>query len=1044
MPNGATFSCSNCHLNPGGGGARNAFGEAVNSIVSGGNQSFWTAALAAMDSDGDGFTNGQELGDPDGDGVANSTQSIANPGNANSTPSANPPNITSHPQSKTSIVGQSVTFELQVQGDAPFTYAWLKNGNVIEGEESSTLTINSVTEADAGAYSIRVTNAAGTVVSNQAQLTVLVLPQISKQPSSLRLATGTASQLSVQATGSAPLSYQWYQNDNAISGATSSNLSFSALSPNDTGQYRVDVTNAAGTISSDTVEVAVLKPVSIDAQPASLVVNQTETAVFTVTASGTDPITYQWFKDGVALTDQTGKDLTIQSADIADAGNYFVEVKNELGSLNSETAVLNVQASLTILNQPSSQTVNQNQAVTFNVAASGSGNITYQWLKNGTPISGKTEATLTLPSAQTADAGSYSVEVRSEQNTLTSEVAVLTVIEIPTILGDVEILKRLPETSFESNIQVTGSEPLNYQWQRNGIILEDQTNPQISIDALSIDDVGIYSVTITNQAGTVSAEVFSLEIIAPPSMVTIASPPILAIGQALTLKGDSDGSLPKTFQWFKNGAAISGAISEQLHIASLGVVDAGVYQLKVTNEAGSHTSEAIEVQILTPPTIFEHPQSISKGLGETATFRVTASGSEPLAFQWKHFGTIIPSADKSELAITEMTEDDLGSYTVEVSNPVGSVTSLAANLSLRRGPNLIKNPVSIVVTEGDTATFIVEAESSGTITYQWVSGIVLLPGETSSTFTIDRVNASHAGEYSVFVTDSTGTLQSQPAKLTVSSLSNHPADISPIDFVISFEEWEAYQSAWKSSTPWETGPKMIPMAEVVHATALVANGGGYRLDPASTIPPNDRWQPNGENAPTISEWIRSGTISRTVIPPTGPGELAIITIVIQPTEGLQAWAFEEHLPPDIEPVHFAASSQWNPDQQKLKWGPFTADAPFVLSYELPLSSSELSSIDWNGEVSWAGKKQLLQETTLIPETSQFHNSHSARFTQAKDQVIVFISVEEDGTYLIESSNNLNHWKNLTNTESSNGRLLFIDQKASNDFQRFYRYFITTE
>ncbi len=89
MPNGSVNRCSNCHFNPGGGGSRNSFGEEVNGLVSrGGREEFWDAILAALDSDGDGFTNGQELGDEDGDGLPNRTVNISLPGEAGSAPVA--------------------------------------------------------------------------------------------------------------------------------------------------------------------------------------------------------------------------------------------------------------------------------------------------------------------------------------------------------------------------------------------------------------------------------------------------------------------------------------------------------------------------------------------------------------------------------------------------------------------------------------------------------------------------------------------------------------------------------------------------------------------------------------------------------------------------------------------------------------------------------------------------------------------------------------------------------------------------------------------
>ncbi len=94
IPNGGKFQCANCHTNPGGGGARNNFGQAVDiRVTPNGGEDFWSATLASQDSDGDGFTNGQELGDPTGSWRPGqpdpgSFSSVSNPGDFNSRPPA--------------------------------------------------------------------------------------------------------------------------------------------------------------------------------------------------------------------------------------------------------------------------------------------------------------------------------------------------------------------------------------------------------------------------------------------------------------------------------------------------------------------------------------------------------------------------------------------------------------------------------------------------------------------------------------------------------------------------------------------------------------------------------------------------------------------------------------------------------------------------------------------------------------------------------------------------------------------------------------------
>ncbi len=86
LPNGSVFTCANCHLNPSGGGTRNAFGLAVQAITGTSSRAFWSATLAGGDADGDGAANGVELGDPEGDGTRIAGWKVTNPGSAASKP----------------------------------------------------------------------------------------------------------------------------------------------------------------------------------------------------------------------------------------------------------------------------------------------------------------------------------------------------------------------------------------------------------------------------------------------------------------------------------------------------------------------------------------------------------------------------------------------------------------------------------------------------------------------------------------------------------------------------------------------------------------------------------------------------------------------------------------------------------------------------------------------------------------------------------------------------------------------------------------------
>ena len=138
------------------------------------------------------------------------------------------PQITAQPQNASVAAGQTATFSVTATGTAPLSYQWSKNATAISGATSASYTTPATAASDNGAsFTVSVTNAAGSITSSAATLTVTgggggaVAPQITAQPQNASITAGQMATFSVAATGTAPLSYQWMKNTSAISGATS-------------------------------------------------------------------------------------------------------------------------------------------------------------------------------------------------------------------------------------------------------------------------------------------------------------------------------------------------------------------------------------------------------------------------------------------------------------------------------------------------------------------------------------------------------------------------------------------------------------------------------------------------------------------------------------------------------------------------------------------------------------------------------------------------------------------------------------------------------
>lgn len=242
-------------------------------------------------------------------------------------------------------------------------------------------------------------------------------PSITTQPTALVIASGSSGTLAVVASGSS-LSYQWYKDSVAVSGATSASLTVTAA-----GSYYVVVSNTAGSVSSSTVTVTVTTTPVITTQPASATVASGGSATLSVVATG-NGLSYQWYLAGVAISGATSSTYTASSA-----GSYYVVVTNASGSVTSSTATVTVSTSITtpvITTQPVSTSVAAGNSVTLSVVASGT-SLSYQWYKDGTAISGATAASYTIATTTSASAGSYTVVVSNTAGSVTSSAAVLSI-----------------------------------------------------------------------------------------------------------------------------------------------------------------------------------------------------------------------------------------------------------------------------------------------------------------------------------------------------------------------------------------------------------------------------------------------------------------------------------------------------------------------------------------------------------------------------------------------------------------------------------------
>lgn len=203
-----------------------------------------------------------------------------------------------------------------------------------------------------GAYPVYTHQAANYWVDVVFKATSSTAPSISSQPTSKTVVLGQTASFSVTVTGTTPLSYQWQKNGAAISGATSSSYTTPATASTDNGAlFAVVVSNSVGKVTSSSATLTVNSTPAITSQPVSKTVITGQTATFAVTATGGTPLSYQWRKNGTAISGATSASYTTPAETTADNGAQFAAVvNNTAGSATSNSASLTVNASTLVLN----------------------------------------------------------------------------------------------------------------------------------------------------------------------------------------------------------------------------------------------------------------------------------------------------------------------------------------------------------------------------------------------------------------------------------------------------------------------------------------------------------------------------------------------------------------------------------------------------------------------------------------------------------------------------------------------------------------------
>lgn len=483
-------------------------------------------------------------------------------------------------------------------------------------------------------------------------------PVIVTQPLSQTVAAGTDVTLSVVASGLPGPSYQWFYNDGLIGGANGSSLSLVDVDAARSGAYRVVVSNAFGVATSSVATLTAHEAPLITRQPQAQTVLMGQSASFMVDASGTLPLGFFWYRNGLPFTNQVlnthSSTISLPYVQTFDSANFQVVVTNVASpaGVSSAMATLTVLAPVGIVAQPTNTTATLGGSATFCVSATGSAPIRYQWRHNGASIPGATSACLSITNVSLADGGTYQVAIENAADTLVSDSALLAFAVPDSPAGDNFVARiNLGTNASGSTLRGTntfatkeagepdhagkpGGVSVWYRWisPSNGVatfrtvgsafdtLLAVYTGASVGAltpVASDEDDGGFftsalqfnaktgtnYAIALDGFGGAQGAFVLSWNLeVTPDTLPVITAQPAsrtVSLGASTTLSVSATGSGLK-YQWHLNGAALLDKTNSTLTIPSVQATNVGNYLVAVTNSTSRGLRSEVAVLEIGP------------------------------------------------------------------------------------------------------------------------------------------------------------------------------------------------------------------------------------------------------------------------------------------------------------------------------------------------------------------------------------------------------------------------------------------------------------
>ena len=629
-----------------------------------------------------------------------------------------PLQIVDQPDSVTTESGVAVSFSIgYVEGlpGGPVNYKWdLTDMEDFESEGVvSTNAVYSIayplpTGDDPLAYTATICDPLWTRRSAPAVLTVNYIPlQALSQPSGGDVFVSDPFSTSFTVKGGVSIpTFQWYKDTVLLDGYTSNTLNFASLELSDSGTYYCVASGqnsgpVSASVQSNSIVINVVDRIRFQQHPQNgeIYIEQPYTFSVEVIGNVVGTLNYQWQKyagdkgDWQDIPEATGPEYAIESATLADNGNYRCVIYDDVFTIPSNVASLLVVEHMAFTAIPADSTGWLDGTFTFTVEVSGGlGTLHFVWKKDDNPIGGDAP-TLTLYPVQESDAGSYMVEVSDRYEMIASDPPAILIVAPPfNFLQQPTGADLYSGASHTFTIAVEGgTPPFIYTWKKDGVALGVPSDPQLSVGPLVPSDSGVYTCSVMDQNGSNSSDPAVLNVADHMSIAGQPQSGTVYIGDPFTFIVNLDGGLaPIEYSWFKRQGEIDinlNAHEASYTIPSASEITAGTYFCNITDKFESIQSNTATMTAVNPLSFAQHPQDAYRFTGGSVSFAVTTSGGlGTIQYQWLHDGNPV-GTNSTVLTIDDLTCNDIGEYLCQATDSVKTSTSETANLVIFIAPD---------------------------------------------------------------------------------------------------------------------------------------------------------------------------------------------------------------------------------------------------------------------------------------------------------------------------------------------------------------------